>query len=100
MRRVGKMAFREGLRLWAAAMLLFFAMMFGCSATKPVGWHPKSEKEMKMLIGQTVMEAIHQYQMQLWRGGVQVPKAGSRMNKEVQPAQKLVPKQDGRDNRA
>jgi hypothetical protein len=85
--------------LWAATLLFFFAMVFGCSATKPTGWHPKSKKEMKMLIGQTVMEAIHQYQTQLWESGVQVPKAGSRMNKEAQPAQKTVPKQDGKDNR-
>lgn len=96
---IGKTAFRDGLRLWAAAMLFFFAMMFGCSATKPMGWHPESKKEMKMLIGRTVIEALHQYRMRLWKDGVQVPKAGSHMSQDTQPAPKLAPEQNGEDNR-
>ena len=99
MSQAGKTAFRDGLRLWAAAMVFFFAMMFGCSATKPEGWHPADEKGMKMLIGQTVIEAIHQYQTQLWERGVQVPKAGSHMNQDTQPAPKLSPGQGGENNR-
>ena len=99
MRQTEKIAFRDGLRLWAAAMILFLAMMFGCSATKPTGWHPADKNEMKMLIGQTATEAIHLYQTQLWERGVQVPKAGSRMNKDVSPATELSPGQGGEDNR-
>lgn len=97
--QVGKTAFRDGLRLWAAAMVFFLAMMGGCAAPKSTGWHPKSKKEMKMLIGQTVMEAIHQYQMQLWKDGVQIPKAGSHMNQDTQPAPKLSPGTDDENNR-
>ncbi len=89
----------EGLALWAAAMVFSLAMMGGCAAPKLTGWHPKSKQEMKMLIGQTVMEALRQYQTQLWKDGVQVPKAGSHMNKEISPARKLPPEQDGKDNR-
>lgn len=80
-------------------MIFFLAMMFGCSAPKPAGWHPADKSEMKMLIGQTVMEAIHQYRMQLWKNGVQAPKAGSSMNKETQPAPKLSPEPGDEDNK-
>lgn len=99
MRQARKAAFWDGLRLWAAAMVFFLAMMGGCAATKQAGWHPKSEKEMRMLIGQTVMEAIHQYQTQLWERGVQVPKVGSHINKDVSPATKLSPGPDDESNR-
>ncbi len=99
MSQAGKTAFWDGLRLWASAMLFFLAMMSGCAAPKSTGWHPKSEKEMRMLIGQTVIEALHQYQTQLWKSGVQVPKVGSHMNKDVSPAQKLLPEQDDENNR-
>lgn len=99
MSQVGRTAFQDGLRLWAAAMVFFLAMMGGCAAPKSTGWHPKSEKEMRMLIGQTVIEAIHQYQKQLWERGVQVPKAGSHMNKEIQPALKLSPGPSDESNR-
>ncbi len=80
-------------------MLFFLAMMGGCAAPKSTGWYPKSEKELRMLIGRTAMEAIHQYQTRLWKSGVQVPKAGSHMNKDVSPTRKQPPKQDGKDNR-
>lgn len=99
MRQARKTAFWDGLRLWAGAMLFFLAMMGGCAAPKSTGWHPKSKKEMRMLIGQTIMEAIHQYQTQLWKSGVQVPKAGSHMNKDVLPVPKLSPGQDDENNR-
>jgi hypothetical protein len=98
-RQIVKTAFWDGLRLWAAAMLFFLAMMFGCAAPKTAGWHPESEQEMKVLIGQTVMEAIHQYRMQLWKGGVQVPDTGSHMNKETSPAPKLPLGPGDEDNR-
>lgn len=99
MSRSGKAAFWDGLRLWAGAMFFFLAMMGGCAAPKSMGWHPADKKEMKMLIGQTVMEVLHQYQTQLWKSGVQVPKVGSHMNKDVLPARKLLLEQDGKDNR-
>lgn len=99
MSQVGKTAFWDGLYLWAASMLFFFAMMFGCSTPKLVAWHPADKNEMKMLIGQTVMEAIYQYQTQLWARGVQIPKAGSRMNQDTQLAPKLSPGQDDENNR-
>lgn len=99
MSQTSKTAFWDGLRLWAATMVFFLAMMGGCAAPKSTGWHPKSEKEMRMLIGRMVMEALHQYQMQLWKGGVQVPKAGSHMNKGVLPVPKLSSGQDNERNR-
>lgn len=43
------------------------ATLFGCSTTRPNTWHPKSRAELVQLIGQTTMEAIHQYS-QLSRG--------------------------------
>ncbi len=99
MKSASKTAFWDGLRLWAGALVFFLAMMGGCAAPKPEGWHPGSKKEMKMLIGQTVIEAIHQYQKQLWERRVQVPKAGSHMSRDTQPAPKLSPGSGDEDNR-
>ncbi len=81
------------------ALLFFLAMMGGCAAPKPMEWHPADKNEMKMLIGQMVIEAIHQYQTQLWKNGVQIPKVGSHMNKEIQPALKLSPGPSDENNR-
>ena len=84
---------------WTLAWAAVVVLLFGCSASKPLGWHPKSKQEMKALIGQTVMEAVHQYRMQLWKNGVEVPKVGSHMNKEVPPAAKLSPGSNDGSNR-
>ena len=36
----------------------------GCQATDPLvkGWHPATEHEMRQVIGETVIQALHQYQ--------------------------------------
>lgn len=41
-------------------------LLTGCATTAALapstGWRPQSEQEMRQLIGETVMEAIYQYQ--------------------------------------
>lgn len=52
----------------AAAAIILLTLFSGCAAHNPksgMGWHPRSEQKMRILIGTTTMEALHQYQTHL-----------------------------------
>jgi hypothetical protein len=52
---------RSLLSIPVLTVLFTLAFWSGCVAPEHRGWHPESKEEMRNLIGQTVMDAAHQY---------------------------------------
>jgi hypothetical protein len=70
------------LAVFAGLGLCFLASsLAGCSTlhTEHPGWHPESKEEMRQLIGQTVMDAAHQYNRQLHEARKKAMKNGGKL---------------------
>ena len=81
---------RATLMGFIAAMICYglIWLLPGCTSpgSNQSEWHPKTKKEIQMIIGQTTLDAIHQYRRMILH-----PKA-----KEVPPLEKSLEKERNR----